>query len=252
MATSATIWKRLDKLIMEQTAEGSGNNLLFVDRQTMKGGNNEIKRGSKYIIGSRDLNAAESLRNAITDFLKDDDNKINDIDTQEPKEYILNVKMIDNASMTARLKTTAAKSTMIYSYEDVMAYIDAKEAANEERHPDTAAECRSARNKVIQHFITTGDKYYYMTKFSGAAYRLSYYDFQEQKTKQVSVGDILILVGTEEIQTGYSGRKKRTNRLTVNSEDVIARVWHTYIRVLPDDVKERVEREKLEKEKKQS
>ena len=130
-----------------------------------------------------------------------------------------------------------------------MDYLKNKEELETGDHEDTAAECRTAQNKLAQHYLMTGDEYYYVTVFSGTAYRVSYHDTRERKNKQVSVGDILILVGATEIQTSGVGREGRNDKLTADSADVIARVWWTFIRVLPEDLREELRQKALKKAK---
>ena len=249
MATILEVWERLDKLIRERTTTENGTELLFFDKMELSKKGTKVKRGAKYIIGAIDRGAAASIAIAINDFLLDDDNRITSKEDQKPKQYKLNVKIVDDVGPTVQLKRTAAKSTRIYSYDAVMDYLKNKEEQETGDHEDTAEECRTAQNKLAQHYLMTGDEYYYVTAFSGTAYRVSYHDVAERKNKQVSVGDILILVGATEIQTSGVGREGRNDKLTADSADVIAKVWWTFIRVLPEDLKEELRQKALKKAK---
>lgn len=247
MATILEVWERLDRLIRERTTGAYDLSLLYHDRMEVSKKGTKVRRGAKYIIGAVDSSAAVIFSNEIRNFLYDEKNYIIDKANQKPKPYKLNVKIVDNVGMTARLKRTTAKSTRIHSYDAVMEYLDDKEKLETGDHEDTAEACRRARQKLINHYIMTGDEYYYVTVFSGASYKVSYHDLESRQTKQVSVGDILILVGANEVQTNLTGRKERANKITESSEDVIAKVWWTFIRVLPDEIKEKL---RLEAEKK--
>lgn len=239
MAKIVEVWEGLDKLIRARAAEENGIDILFHDKMELSEKGNRVIRGSKYIIGADDRNAALNLRVDILQYLQAPENQITAKENQKPKQYKLNVKIVDNVERTVKLKMTAAKNTRYYTYDAVMKYLDEKEQFEEGNHEDTAAECRKARQKLINHYLMTGDEYYYVTKFSGAAYRVNYYDTEKRQSNQVSVGDILILVGADEILTSDTkSRGERADRLTAESADVIAKVWWTFIRVLPEEIKE--------------
>lgn len=249
MATSAEVWERFKNLIMEQTAGGSGNHLLFTDKQIEKKSGTGIKRGDKYIIGSMDLNAAERLQTAINDFLQDDHNKITDKKTQKKKAYKLNVKILDGAAYHVVLSRNHAHSTMIGKTEDVLQYLSDKETENEmfERF-ETAAEFSQARSKLAEYFLITGDTHVYLTKFGGVAYKVNYYDTAAKHRKQINLGDVLIIVGCRELTENAQMNKKRSDAVSKDSADVIAAANYVFVRKLPEDIKQHI-REKEEREK---
>jgi hypothetical protein len=235
MATSAEVWERLRALIMEQTAEGSGNKLLFIDEQIKKDSETGIKRGDKYIIGSIDVNAADRLQTAINDFLRDDHNKITGKDTHKPKEYKLNVKIVKDSSPDVSLRTHQASSTKVYSFDDAIAYLD--ERAKRKKYK---AECKFMKNCLAIYYLKTGEPSVYITKVGGYSYKVEYKDGSET-FRQISVGDILILVGADTLTTEPTGRKRRKDRLSKYSRDVIASARNIFIRKLPESVKKRLE-----------
>lgn len=241
MATVLEVWQRLNELIREQTTGATGLKLLFEDRQANQESSSKMKRGDKYIIGAIDIYSARNLQTAINDFLRDDHNKITDKKTQKPKEYRLNVKIVKDSSPDVYLMTYRACSTMVYSYKDIMEYLEkqAKKGAH-------ANEYQKAVQKLAMHYLLTLDEDYYVTKIGGESYKVRFFD--NTKTNHISVGDVLIIVGADTLEKWRKNYEifgtERADKIKKKSADVIASAENVFIRKLPEEKKEQLKLDK--------
>lgn len=248
MAKVKEIWEGV-KVHIDALCGNYGSHVLFFEEYTKDKFDLSVKRGSKFVIGTPDRHAAEMIKEGIGEYLKREENLINDLKTQKKKAYKLNVKILDGAAYHVVLSRNHAHSTMIGKTEDVLQYLSDKETENEmfERFED-AAEFSQARSKLAEYFLITGDTHVYLTKFGGVAYKVNYYDTAAQHRKQINLGDVLIIVGCRELTENAQMNKKRSDAVSKDSADVIAAANYVFVRKLPEDIKQHI-REKEEREK---
>lgn len=249
MAKIVEVWENLKAYIDEECRE-YGKYVLFFEPYTQDKYEFSVKRGSKFIIGTTNKGAAEELKEGIAEFLEREENLINDQKTQKKKPYRLNVKILDGAAQHIVLRRNSAHSTLTCSIDGVMDYLSDKvdECALLERQEDEK-EFREALSRVAAYKIQTGDTHVYLTKFSGAAYKVNYFDCNEMVNKQINLGDILIIVGATELSEIKKPNRRRSDALNRNSEGVIAAANYILVRELPEEIKERLRREAEEKAK---
>lgn len=152
----------------------------------------EIKQKPKYII-EIPLRAEECMR-AVTEYLSQPDNLVRDINNPgKMKPYNPYMRVIRCYHQQLRLTISTANKVSTVKVDDAAEWIKSRRVQVDEEKQNQA-ECTDALMRYRERY--GGEDRLRMVTCCGESYRLTYMDEEENRRKQISLGNYLLIDGT--------------------------------------------------------
>lgn len=185
----------------------------------------------KYICRVNTLEAANNILAEINLECQMANELAEEADIQLPHPIKYSVNIIDSKG-TIHLNKSEAKSVKIEAGENIPAYIKQSVNPTMTRSSVDAAEQLTSLLEILQLVYAAlyngtlkRDRKYRVCRSSGTAHRLTYFDNETQRRRQINVGDVLIVIDRSPLNIDMNTKRKERPTTTDGKTVVANDVW---------------------------